>query len=112
MQKGYTHTQEARARIAEAVRARPAVSEETRARMRAAHANRGPMSEEKKRAISIANKGKKRSEEVRQQMSKSAVQRHIDHPHTEEAKSKIGQASAARHAKRRLEAELNGKEAA
>ena len=48
-----------------------------------------PMSEETKQKISIANKGKKISDETRAKMSASQRARPFHHKHTDEAKLKI-----------------------
>jgi group I intron endonuclease len=70
---------------------------------------RGPCSEEKKKKISEAQKGRKLTEEHKEKLKAAKVGK-PGHPQSEETKRKIGEATAARHARKLLDAQL--KEAA
>lgn len=90
---GMRHSEEARAKIGDAVRGRPK-SIEHRQKISASHTGkkRPAFSSEWKEKIGAAIRGKKRSLETRQKMS-AALKRRVRHPVSDEAKLKMSLAA-------------------
>jgi hypothetical protein len=99
-QAGFKHSEGSRQQMSEAAKQRPPISDETREKLRIANTgrtNRGRIaqlkSEEEREKIARAQRGKRRSAEVVQQMSLRMLgkQLHAGHRHSEQTKAQISQ---------------------
>ena len=107
---------EARAKISEAVRNRPPISDETRAKQSGAARNRPLVSDETRAKMSEASRGRTHSDESKAKMSEASRGRtHSDEakakiseivrnrpPVSEETRAKMSEAGRRRHARNRL----------
>lgn len=95
---GFKHSEESLAKMRRAAKNRPPQSTETREKRAAAHRGRkiNPEIRQRMSASALIRAARGISEETRQNISAAQQQRHVDHPQSEETKTKISIALTGR----------------